>query len=265
MATGAVAASAPGHRKNFASLYGSGRHIIRFDERSAGDSDDAMAHKILIVDDDAATREMVARLLTYEGYDTVTAADVPAAMHLLAESQPDLLITDIRLDTYNGLHLIAMAPTPIPAIVLTGFADPAIQADARRLGAEYLVKPVSPATLCAIVARTLATAKEHGVFISARRWPRTPVSTAIPVLVGALPARLVDVSESGARLQVQCLVGAGLPPTLTVVFPTADLTVPVDVAWKRRQDDTTWICGVTIHDDAQPQWWVLAQSLAEPS
>jgi len=247
---------------NFASTYGSGRHIIRFDERNAGNSDDAMAHKILIVDDDTATREMVAVLLTSEGYDTVTAADVPAAMHLLARSQPDLLITDIRLDNYNGLHLIAMAPTPIPAIVLTGFADPAIEADARRLGAEYLVKPVSPAKLCAVVARSLATAKERGVFISARRWPRTPVTTAIPVLVGALPARLVDVSESGARLQVRCVVGAGLPPRLSVVFPSADLTVPADVAWMRRQDDTTWICGVTIRDDAQPQWWGLVKSLA---
>jgi len=220
-----------------------------------------MSHKILIVDDDAATREMVTLLLTYEGYETVTASDVPAAMHILAESPPDLLITDIRLDTYNGLHLIAMAPTPIPAIVLTGFADPAIEADARRLGAEYLVKPVSPATLCAVVARTLATAKEHGVFISARRWPRTLVTTPIPLLIGDLPARLVDVSDAGARLQVQCVVGAGLPAALTLVFPTADLAVPVDVAWKRRQNDSAWTCGVAIRDDAQPQWRALVQSL----
>ena len=61
---------------------------------------------------------------------------------MLAESQPDLLITDVRLDAYNGLHLVAMAPRPIPAIVVTGFADPSIEADARRLGADYLVKPI---------------------------------------------------------------------------------------------------------------------------
>jgi DNA-binding response OmpR family regulator len=222
-----------------------------------------MAHKILIVDDDAATREMVVRLLTYEGYEAVTATDVPAAMHVLAERKPDLLITDVRLDTYNGLHLIAMAPTPIPAIVLTGFADPAIEADARRLGAEYLVKPVSPATLCAVIARTLANAEKHGVFLSARGWPRTPVTTPIPLVVGDLPAQLVDVSDGGARLQVRCVVGTGLPAAFTIVFSAVTLDVAVDVAWKRRQDDTTWVCGVAVRDDAQPQWRVILKSLTE--
>ena len=94
-----------------------------------------MANKILIVDDDRATRDDLAQLLTHEGYETVTASDVPTAMHLLGASAPDLLITEIRLDTYNGLHIIAMAPTPIPAIVLTVIADPVIEADARRFGA----------------------------------------------------------------------------------------------------------------------------------
>ena len=50
-----------------------------------------MAYKILIVDDDLATREMVALLLADAGYETVTASDVPAAMHVLTDKQPDLL------------------------------------------------------------------------------------------------------------------------------------------------------------------------------
>jgi len=85
-----------------------------------------MAHTILIVDDDPATREGLMMLLTEAGYHTLTASTVPSALQVLAESPPDLLITDIRLDAYNGLHLIAMAPKPIPAIVVTGFADPSI-------------------------------------------------------------------------------------------------------------------------------------------
>jgi DNA-binding response OmpR family regulator len=223
-----------------------------------------MAHKILIVDDEAATREGLAMLLAYEGYETVTASDVPAATHLLETEKPDLLITDVRLDTYNGLHLIAMARTPIPAIVLTGFADPAIEADARRLGAEYLVKPISRTTLCAMVARTLANAKDYGVFISARRWPRTRVTVEMPFSVGDAPADVLDVSDGGAQLRVKCIVGAGLPRTLTLTCPTAELALPVDVAWKRRQDDTTWLCGVAVRDDAPPQWHALVLSLSTP-
>jgi CheY-like chemotaxis protein len=221
-----------------------------------------MAYKILVVDDDASIRAMFMRLLTHEGYEPVAAADVPAALHVLTQTAPDLLITDVRLDTYNGLHLIAMGPKPIPAIVLTGFADAGIEADARRLGAEYLVKPVSPATLCSVIARKLADAEHHGVFVCARRWPRTPVTTPIEVVVGNRPAHLIDVSEGGARLVVQHLVGAGLGAAATVVFPIADFSMTADVMWTRRQDDATWTCGVAVRDDARPEWRKILKELS---
>ncbi len=224
-----------------------------------------MANKILIVDDDRATRDELAQLLTHEGYETVTASDVPTAMHILGASAPDLLITEIRLDTYNGLHIIAMAPTPIPAIVLTRIADPVIEADARRFGAEYLIKPVSPATLLAVIAGMLGTAKGRSGFTSTRRWPRASLTTPISVLVVRdPPARLVDVSDGGARLLVECVAGTDLPLTFTFVLPTAALSVPVDVAWKRRRDDTTWICGVVPRDDAQSQWRALVEYVTAP-
>ena len=106
-----------------------------------------MAHKILIVDDNASTRGELSKLLADAGFETMTAATVPEAMRALSTASPSLLITEIRLDSYNGLHLVAMAPKPIPAIVITGYADRSVEADARRLGAEYLAKPVSPARL----------------------------------------------------------------------------------------------------------------------
>jgi len=37
--------------------------------------------------------------------------------------------------------------------------------------------------------------------------------------------------------------------------------VPVDIVWKRRQDDTTWICGVAPRDEAQRQWESLLEYL----
>jgi CheY-like chemotaxis protein len=222
-----------------------------------------MAQKILIVDDDHAIRDQLAKLLSREGYETLTASDVPTTMRLLTSSAPDLLITDIRLDTYNGLHIIAMAPTPIPAIVLTSLADPVIEADARRMGAEYLVKPVSPATLLAVIARMLEGAEPRGGFTSTRRSERKSVMTPISVLVVRdPPARLIDVSDGGARLLVQCAVGAEPPTTFTFVLPTAALAVPVDVVWKRRRDDTTWICGVAPRGDSEEPWQALLEYLS---
>ena len=86
-----------------------------------------------------ATRAELVKLLADAGFETLTAGTVPDAMRFLSTAQPHLLITEIRLDTYNGLHLIAMAPKPIPAIVITGYPDRAVEADARRLGAELAV------------------------------------------------------------------------------------------------------------------------------
>ena len=138
----------------------------------------------------------------------MTAATVPEAMRALATTSPNLLITEIRLDSYNGLHLIAMAPKPIPAIVITGFADRAVEADARRLGAEYLAKPVSPGELYATVQRTLSNAASRGVFMPPRADPRTDVAPNTMVIVNDSPACLLDVSAGGARIEIQCAPGA---------------------------------------------------------
>jgi DNA-binding response OmpR family regulator len=167
-----------------------------------------MAQKILIVDDNAATRGDLVKLLADAGFETSTAATVPEAMRALATNAPNLLITEIRLDSYNGLHLIAMAPKPIPAIVITGFPDRGVEADARRLGAEYLAKPVSPGELYATVQRTLSTAASRGVFMPPRADPRTDCAPNTMVLVNDSPACLLDVSAGGARIEIQCAPGA---------------------------------------------------------
>jgi FixJ family two-component response regulator len=48
-----------------------------------------------------------------------------------------------------------MGARPIPAIVVTGYPDRSIEADARKMGAEYLLKPISPASLLALVQQKL--------------------------------------------------------------------------------------------------------------
>lgn len=221
-----------------------------------------MSHKILIVDDDRATRVGLATLLADAGYDTVTASSVPTAMRALAHEQPDLLIVDIRLEDYNGLQLVAMAPMPLPAIVVTGFADPALEADARRLGADYLLKPVSPPALLALIARKLSSVGDEGMFVQARRWPRRNVAAEVAVHIEQASARILDISYGGVRLEVQRVGGAGLPFSFRVTFPAAGVSVPVDVIWKRRRDDTTWLCGAAIAGDAQPGWRELVDAIS---
>lgn len=110
---------------------------------------------ILLVEDDAATRLGLSTLLERAGYDVVASESVQEGRSLLEEASPDLLITDVRLGAFNGLQLLAMSPRPIPTIVTTGFPDPVLEAEARQLGAKFLLKPVEPADLLALVAELL--------------------------------------------------------------------------------------------------------------
>ena len=213
-----------------------------------------MAQKILVVDDNASTRGELVKLLVDAGFETMTAATVPEAMRALSTTPPSLLITEIRLDSYNGLHLIAMAPKPVPAIVITGFPDRGVEADARRLGAEYLAKPVSPGELYATVQRTLANAANRGVFLPPRADPRTDVPPNTTVLVNDVPACLLDVSAGGARVEIQCAPGATVQSPLAFRHEDVDVTLPMEVMWKRRTSANTWVCGVAVAEDLRPEW-----------
>ena len=215
--------------------------------------------KILIVDDDQPTRAGLAMLLENAGYEAITAGTVPVALKLLAEEHPDLLIVDIRLDEYNGLQLVAMRKEPIPAIVLTGYPDPALEADARQLGAEYLLKPVEPAVLTTLVQRLV------GDGISAafpRRWPRKTVRRDVVVDIDNTAARMIDVSYGGVCVELHADGGAAEPPEIfRLIVPFAQRPVPVEVVWTRRRDETTWMCGGIVTDNDAANWRTLVDSM----
>ena len=114
-----------------------------------------MRKKILLVEDDDATRLGLASFLERAGYDVVATESVQQGKSAMEQDQPDLIITDVRLGAFNGLQLIAMSPRPIPAIVTTGFPDSVLEAEARQLGAEFLLKPIEPTGLLTLVADLL--------------------------------------------------------------------------------------------------------------
>jgi len=216
--------------------------------------------KVLIVDDDEPTRAGLAMLLMDAGFEVIAASTVPVAIKLLADEHPNLLLVDIRLGDYNGLHLVAMRRDPIPAIVLTGFADPAIEADARRLGAEFLLKPIAPAALTALVKRLLSEGGRMGPSMP-RRWSRKPLRREVRVDIDNAAARMLDVSYGGVCVEFQRSAAAGPPGMFKMNVPPADLPVPVEVVWSRRRDATTWVCGGMVREDQFMNWRTLVDSL----
>jgi DNA-binding response OmpR family regulator len=88
--------------------------------------------------------------LTDAGYDlTVVGSFAAAKRHL--ERVPSLLISEVRLGEYNGLHLALRAQTHDVPAVLLGEADTVLQQEAREMGAVYLPRDVDRQRLLAVI------------------------------------------------------------------------------------------------------------------
>jgi two-component system, chemotaxis family, chemotaxis protein CheY len=123
-----------------------------------------VSHKILIVEDSRATRELLAATLqAIAGFEVVTAVSGFEALKVLPRHRFSLIITDINMPDINGLELINFVKknpnyrdTPLFVVTTEGRAQDRERGLA--LGAnEYVVKPFEPEALTALVSRYLRT------------------------------------------------------------------------------------------------------------
>ena len=117
---------------------------------------------ILVVDDDREILRMLNRILELEGYNVATAANGRAAVTLLDEYQPDLVILDIimpELDGFQVLDLIRQR-SDVPIIMLTAKREVTTLRDALVIGADdYIRKPFRTRELVARIKAKLRRAK----------------------------------------------------------------------------------------------------------
>jgi DNA-binding response OmpR family regulator len=217
-----------------------------------------MPSKVLIVDDDKTTRDDLAELLEGSGYDAVAVGTFEEATRVLRTTPPDLLIADVRLGPFNGLQLIISSPKPIPAIIITGFADPVLEADARRRGAEYVLKPVSPARLIELVAHKLSVSQSG--FGIPRRWERKQVIGGLAANVENEPARIVDISYGGLRFELRRQPERAVPASFSISLPSAQFSVQAKLVWKNLVSDQTWLCGAALAQET-PEWYGLVDAI----
>ena len=211
---------------------------------------------ILIVDDHRVTRLGLAEMLAEAGYNVVTAGSFQEARGILRDAPPDLLIADVRLGSFNGLQLVINYR--IPAIVITGYADSVLEAEARRVGAEYLVKPVHPEELLTIIREKLGQTPTE--FATPRRWARKQVAGLI-AQVDDKPARVVDVSYGGVRLEIRQGEGGVPPESFQLQLPN-DMSLHADLVWKTVLTDEIWMCGATVWPDEETarRWFGLVDT-----
>ena len=107
-------------------------------------------HRIVLADDDAAFRELLAALLRLDPEFELAgvAKDGFEAIDLVQGERPDLLLLDLAMPRLGGLEVMEQleaAGVKVKIVIVSGYRDPLFEAAARRLGArDYLVKGTLP-------------------------------------------------------------------------------------------------------------------------
>jgi DNA-binding response OmpR family regulator len=119
--------------------------------------------KVLVADDDADLRDLIAFTLGQAGYLVIKAADGPAALKRFEEEGPDLIVLDINMPGLSGFQVCEAIRrrSRVPVMMLTVRGEEEDLVRALGLGADdYLNKPFSPRTL---LARVKALLRRAGV------------------------------------------------------------------------------------------------------
>jgi two-component system, NtrC family, nitrogen regulation response regulator NtrX len=123
-----------------------------------------MAHDILIVDDEADIRMLIAGVLKDEGYATREAADSAQALAVIHARQPTLVILDIwlqgsKLDGIEILRLLRAEMPSVPVVMISGHGTIETAVEAIKIGAyDFIEKPFKSDRLLLIVERAIEAA-----------------------------------------------------------------------------------------------------------
>ena len=175
-----------------------------------------MAADILIVDDEADIRELIAGILQDEGFETRLAHNSDAALNEITLRRPSLVVLDIwlqgsKLDGLDLLLEIKKRVPDLPVVIISGHGNIETAVSAIRRGAyDYIEKPFNADRLLLVVGRALETTrlKRENEELKGR-------SGLAPELVGnSLPIRnlrslLKKIAPSNSRVLVTGPMGAG--------------------------------------------------------
>jgi CheY-like chemotaxis protein/anti-sigma regulatory factor (Ser/Thr protein kinase) len=120
--------------------------------------------RILVVEDDRATRHLLGDVLKNAGHDVVTSKDGASALKEVAGGAFDLMLLDIWMPKMNGLEVLAhlkdVDPRPRIVVMTSDDTPETLLSAVREQAYEFVKKPVPPSELVALVGEALAAKSE---------------------------------------------------------------------------------------------------------
>jgi two-component system, cell cycle response regulator DivK len=118
------------------------------------------AKKILVVEDDDETRELLRMALVRRGYEVFTAEDGVQGFEEAVRCRPDLIVTDVAMPGADGVHLVRrVRDTPelnaTPILITTGFGSGNATFTLAQGATAYEPKPINPESFMATVERLI--------------------------------------------------------------------------------------------------------------
>jgi two-component system nitrogen regulation response regulator GlnG len=172
--------------------------------------------KILVVDDEAEIRSLLAAVLQNKGYEVVTAEDGAAAVQAVPRERPAVILMDLSMPRMNGMDAlpeIKRLDAEVPVIICTAHADLATAVRAMKLGAyDYLTKPFDVELLILTLERAV---ERHRLHSRIEELKRQGQGSSLAERMGGSPAiaqviqQVAQVAESNFTVLVQGETGTG--------------------------------------------------------
>ncbi len=175
-----------------------------------------MAHDILIVDDEADIRMLIAGVLKDEGYATREAADSGEALAAIHARQPTLVILDIwlqgsELDGIAILQQLRAEMPSVPVVMISGHGTIETAVEAIKIGAyDFIEKPFKADRLLLVIARAIEAAllRRENAELKLRAGGELDLVGASPA-VNQLRQQIERVAPTGSRVLITGAPGSG--------------------------------------------------------
>jgi CheY-like chemotaxis protein len=180
-------------------------------------------------------------LLEDAGHEARLATSFAEALATLAHQSPDLLVTEVQLGAFNGLHIVIRHRESHPnmrGIVIGPYYDSVLAHEATRSGATYVAASTDDPELVGLVTGLLIDTNP------ARRWPRKKPIDPLVVRVTDRSARVLDLSYGGLRFETNEVTE--LPTSLKIEFPDSGVAIEAQPIWCQPGPVGSWLCGVAV-------------------